>query len=296
MLSSKELRLRAKKASDRLLECRLCPRRCGINRLAGETGFCRGGAIAKVASHNVHHGEEPPLSGTRGSGTIFFSYCILHCVYCQNYPISQLGEGNEATAVELAKMMLKLERKGCHNINLVTPTHYIPQILEALALSVEQGFKLPVVYNTSGYELPETLDLLDGVVDIYLPDMRYAEQEPAGQYSAAPDYPEVNRAAIKEMHNQVGDLVQDDDGIATRGLIIRHLVLPGNMAGTEKTMEFIAEDISPDTYVSLMSQYFPAYKALGKALIDRRITTAEYVEAQDILKTHGLKNGWKQDY
>jgi putative pyruvate formate lyase activating enzyme len=296
MLSSKELRQRARRAGALLLDCELCPRRCGVNRLAGEKGYCRAGAAAKVASSNVHTGEEPPLSGTRGSGTIFFSYCTLHCVYCQNYPISQLGEGNEATAEELAAMMLTLERKKCHNINLVTPTHYIPQILEALALAVEQEFNLPVVYNTSGYELPETLALLEGVVDIYLPDMRYADSAPARLYSGAADYPEINRAAVKEMYRQVGDLLVDEHGIAARGLLIRHLVLPGNLAGTERTMEFIAEEISPDTYISLMSQYFPAYKAVGNPLLDRRITTAEYAAAQDIMETYGLVNGWIQEY
>jgi putative pyruvate formate lyase activating enzyme len=296
MLSSKELRERARRARDGLLDCELCPRRCGVNRLAGEKGFCHAGAVAKVASHNVHLGEEPPLSGSRGSGTIFFSYCTLHCVYCQNYPISQLGEGNEVTAEELAGMMLRLEQKGCHNINLVTPTHYIPQILEALALAVEQEFNLPIVYNTSGYELPETLKLMEGAVDIYLPDMRYADSAPARLYSGAADYPEINRAAVKEMYGQVGDLLLDEEGIARRGLIIRHLVLPGNLAGTERTMEFIAEEISPDTYISLMSQYFPAYKAVGNPLLDRRITTAEYAAAQDIMETYGLTNGWIQEY
>lgn len=296
MLSSKELRKRARRSRDGLLECRLCPRGCGVNRLAGETGFCHAEAAAKVASYNVHRGEEPPLSGVRGSGTIFFSYCTLHCVYCQNYPISQLGEGNEATAEKLAGMMLKLEQKGCHNINLVTPTQYVPQILEALALAVEQELNLPIVYNTSGYESTDALELLDGVVDIYLTDMRYADSAPARLYSAAADYPQINRTAVREMYRQVGDLVLDNNGIAARGLIVRHLVLPGNLAGTERTMEFIAEEISYDTYVSLMSQYFPAYKAVGKPLLDRRITTAEYAAAQDIMETYGLINGWIQDY
>lgn len=296
MLSSKELRERAKRAHNELLECVLCPRLCGVNRLAGEKGFCRAGATAKVASYNVHRGEEPPISGVRGSGTIFFSYCTLHCVYCQNYPISQLGEGNEVTAQELSRMMLKLEQKGCHNINLVTPTQFVPDILEALAIAVEQEFNLPIVFNSSGYELPETLKLLEGVVDIYLPDMRYADPAPARLYSGAADYPQINRAAVKEMHGQVGDLVLDDDGIAERGLIIRHLVLPGNIAGTESTMEFIATEISPDTYISLMSQYFPAYKAVGNPLLDRRITPAEYAAAQDIMESYGLTNGWIQDY
>jgi putative pyruvate formate lyase activating enzyme len=217
-------------------------------------------------------------------------------VYCQNYPISQLGEGNEITAKALAGIMLKLEQKRCHNINLVTPTHFIPDILEALALAVEQEFNLPVVYNSSGYELPETLELLDGVVDIYLPDMRYADSAPARLYSGAADYPQINRAAVKEMFTQVGNLALDDDGIATRGLIVRHLVLPGNMAGSESTMKFIAEKISPDTYVSLMSQYFPAYKAVGNPLLDRRVTSAEYAAAQDIMESYGLTNGWIQDY
>ncbi len=296
MLSSKELRERARRARDGLLQCELCPRRCGVNRLAGDRGFCHAGATAKVASYNVHHGEEPPISGSRGSGAIFFSYCTMRCVYCQNYPISQLGEGNDVTAKEFAGMMLKLEQKGCHNINLVTPTHYIPQILEALTIAVEEELNIPIVYNTSGFESVEALELLDGVVDIYLPDMRYADTAPARLYSSAADYPQLNRAAIKEMYRQVGDLILDEDGIAKRGLIIRHLVLPGNLAGTDGIMKVIAEEISRDTYVSLMSQYFPAYKAVGKPLLDRRITMDEYTAAQDIMEKYGLTNGWIQDY
>ncbi|MFA5867371.1 MAG: radical SAM protein [Actinomycetota bacterium] len=267
-----------------------------MNRLVGDKGFCHAGAAAKVASFNVHHGEEPPISGSRGSGTIFFSYCTMHCVYCQNYPISQLGEGNDVSPEELADMMLKLEQKGCHNINLVTPTHYVPQILEALTIAVEQELNLPLVYNTSGYDTVETLKLLEGVVDIYLSDIRYADTAPARLYSSAADYPPVNRDALKEMHGQVGNLVLDDEGIAKRGLIIRHLVLPGNLAGTERAMEFIAEEISRDAYISLMSQYFPAYKAVGNLLLDRRVTTVEYAAAQEIMETYGLVNGWTQDY
>lgn len=296
MLSSLELKQRARQAHDLLLACTLCPRRCKVNRLSGEIGFCHAGGRAKVASYNSHHGEEPPLSGTGGSGTIFFTYCTLRCVYCQNYPISQLGEGNEVSSKELATMMLRLQERGCHNLNLVTPTHYVPQILQALAEAGKQGFDLPIVYNTSGYESLSTLRLLDGVVDVYLADMRYADSPPARLYSAAADYPRINKAAIKEMYHQVGDLVVDKHGVARRGLIIRCLVLPENMAGTDQTLRFIAEQVSPSTYISLMSQYFPAYKAQGMALLNRRITAAEYDRAKQAMTDYGLTNGWIQDY
>jgi putative pyruvate formate lyase activating enzyme len=294
MLSSTELNKRAEAARDAQSHCNLCPRRCGANRNAGEPGFCGADSITEVASHTAHHGEEPPISGTRGSGAIFFNHCTMRCVYCQNYPISQLNHGRDTSASDLAGMMLQLQRSGCHNINLVTPTHYVAQILEALALASADGLDVPIVYNTSGYESLETLALLDGVVDIYLPDMRYADSGAARAYSTAPDYPAVNKAAIKEMHRQVGALQVDGEGIARRGLIVRHLVLPDGLAGTAETARFIAAEISPDTHVSLMSQYFPAHRATEIQPLDRKVTPSEYNTARALLDSHGITNGWVQ--
>jgi putative pyruvate formate lyase activating enzyme len=217
-------------------------------------------------------------------------------VYCQNYPISQMGNGKERTPGELACQMLWLQEQGCHNLNLVTPTHFVPQILKALGIAMQRGFNLPIVYNTSGYESMGTLRLLDGIVDIYLPDMRYSDNAAAMKYSIAPDFPEINRAAIKEMFRQVGNLVLDKQGIAKQGLIIRHLVLPGNVAGTEKVMKFLAEEISKDVTISLMSQYFPAYRAREFKEINRRITTEEYEKACQIMLKYDLENGWVQEF
>jgi len=285
-------------AAYRLLEsCRVCPRECGVNRLKNDKlGFCRSGLNPVISSVSPHHGEEPPLSGTKGSGTIFFANCNLRCVYCQNYPISQMGNGEERSPGELACQMLWLQEQGCHNLNLVTPTHFMPQILKALDIARERGFKLPIVYNTSGYDSLESLRLLDGIVDIYLPDMRYSDDRTSLKYSIAPHYSEINRAAIKEMYRQVGNLVMDENGIAKRGLIIRHLILPCGLSGTERIMKFLAEEISKDVYISLMSQYFPAYKAGEHGEINRRITEKEYDAAYDIKMKYGLKNGWVQEF
>jgi putative pyruvate formate lyase activating enzyme len=297
MVSQDELEIRIEAAYRHLEECDVCPRACGVNRLKNDKlGFCRSGLNPVVASVSTHHGEEPPISGTKGSGTIFFTNCNLRCVYCQNYPISQLGNGAERTPGELACQMTWLQEQGCHNLNLVTPTHYVPQILKALGPARERGFSLPIVYNTSGYDSVETLRLLDGIVDIYLPDMRYGDNKAAMQYSMAPHYVEVNQAAIREMYRQVGNLVMDDRGIATRGLIIRHLVLPGGISGTEQVMKFLAGEISKDVYISLMSQYFPAFKSAEHPEINRRINEKEYDEAYDIKMKHGLKNGWVQNF
>lgn len=291
-----ELVRRAEKAKERLKSCDLCPNNCGINRLEGQVGICGAGASAKVASHNIHTGEEPPISGTRGSGTIFFSHCTLKCVYCQNWPISQKGNGNETDAAGLASMMLELKKRGAHNVNFVTPTHYMPHILEALVLAVDGGFDLPIVYNTSGYELVPVLRLLDGIVDIYLPDMRYACDLQAKKYSKAKMYSMYNRAAIKEMYRQVGNLVTNEDGIALRGLIVRHLVLPGGISGTEEIMKFLAEEVGGGVHISLMSQYFPAYKATGIPELARRITPEEYDAAVEIQEKYGLHEGWVQEH
>ena len=295
-ISETELQKRVEAAYGLLEACRVCPRECGVNRLRNDRlGFCRSGLNPVISSVSPHHGEEPPLSGTKGSGTIFLTNCNLRCAYCQNYPISQLGNGTERTPGELACQMIWLQEQGCHNLNLVTPTHFMPQILKALGVARERGFNLPIVYNTSGYESLEALRLLDGIVDIYLPDMRYSDDSVARTYSAAPHYPEINRAAVKEMFRQVGNLVLDEDGIATRGLIVRHLVLPNGLSGTEGVMKFLAEEISKDVYISLMSQYFPAYKAHEFSKLSRRITSEEYEEAYHIMQKYGLENGWIQD-
>jgi putative pyruvate formate lyase activating enzyme len=297
MISDAKLQLRIEAAYQLLEPCHVCPRECGVNRLKNDKlGFCRSGLNPVVSSASAHHGEEPPLSGTKGSGTIFFTNCNLKCVYCQNYPISQMGNGAERMPGELACQMLSLQEQGCHNLNLVTPTHFMPQILKALGIARERGFILPIVYNTSGYESVESLKLLDGIVDIYLPDMRYADDAVAMKLSIAPHYPEINRAAIKEMFRQVGNLALDESGIATRGLIVRHLVLPNGLSGTERIMKFLAEEISRDVYVSLMSQYFPAYKAKENRDINRRINEQEYDEAYDIKMKYGLTNGWVQEF
>lgn len=282
-------------ARERLVACNLCPRECGVNRLKGELGYCRSGALAKVASWNVHRGEEPPISGERGSGTIFFSNCTARCLFCQNYPISQLGVGREVTAERLAGMMLELQDLGCHNINLVTPTHFVPQFLAALEVAVSRGLCLPILYNTSGYDRVETLRLLEGIVDIYLPDSKYTDDEVARRISGFVDYVRHNRAALLEMQRQVGsDLILDGEGIAKRGMIVRHLVLPGGLSQTPDVLRWIAENLSRRVHVSLMSQYFPAHKAVGDAELGRRLLPEEYAAALQAFEEVGLENGWQQ--
>jgi putative pyruvate formate lyase activating enzyme len=296
-VSETELQKRIEAAYELLESCHVCPRECGVNRLKNDKlGFCRSGLNPVISSVSPHHGEEPPLSGTKGSGTIFFTNCNLRCLYCQNYPISQMGNGAERTPGELACQMFWLQEQGCHNLNLVTPTHFMPQILKALGIARDRGFNLPIVYNTSGYEAVESLRLLDGIVDIYLPDMRYSDDKAALKYSIAPHYPEVNRAAVKEMYRQVGNLVLDENGIAKRGIIVRHLVLPNGLSGTESIMKFLAQEISKDVYISLMSQYFPAYKANEHKELSRRTTAAEYDDACRIMEKYGLENGWLQEF
>jgi len=285
---------RIEKAYKLLSSCEVCPHKCRVNRLKGEQGICRSGEEVIVSSYNAHFGEEPPLVGNFGSGTIFFTNCNLKCVYCQNYPISQLGNGNKVSLLELAKIMLALQKRKCHNINLVTPTHFVPQILKSLKLAIKMGLRIPIVYNTSSYESVNTLKLLDGVVDIYLPDARYADNEIAKKYSAAPNYFEIMKKALKEMHRQVGDLVTDKIGVACSGLIVRHLVLPGGLSGTKKIMRFIAREVSPHTYISLMAQYFPAYQAGQFPAMSRRINKEEYKEALEVFKEENLENGWFQ--
>lgn len=295
LYQSGELRERVKAAYGRLRRCDLCPRLCGVDRIAGETGFCKAGLKPMIASANVHRGEEPPISGTRGSGTIFLSWCTLHCRFCQNFPISQLGNGEEISTSRLAERMLKLQRQGVHNINFVTPGHYLPQILAALWLAIPRGFRLPLVWNSSGYERAEVLRLLDGIVDIYLPDMKYADEEPAVRFSSAPGYRDLNRTAVLEMLRQVGHLELDEDGIARRGLIIRHLVLPEGAAGSRETLRWIAQNLGTETHVALMNQFFPAHLAAGTPGIHRKITDGEYGEAGEALEEYGLENGWVQE-
>lgn len=282
------LQRRAACAVTLLENCRLCPRSCGVNRLAGETGFCRTGRLARVASFGPHFGEEAPLVGSHGSGTIFFSSCSLLCSFCQNDDISHHNVGMEVGAAEMAGMMLDLDRRGCHNINFVTPSHVVPQILEAVAVAASAGMDLPLVYNTGGYDTLDTLRMLEGVFDIYMPDFKFWDEEPARTFCSAPDYREVACDAIREMHRQVGDLEMDDRGIARRGLLVRHLVMPGGLAGTAGVMRFLARDISPDTYVNVMDQYHPCHQARDDARIGRRISTSEYAEAIEETRSAGL--------
>lgn len=286
--ASGELARRADEARRRLAACRICPRACGVNRLAGERGQCRTAELAVVCSFHAHHGEEAPLSGEHGSGTIFFTWCSLRCVFCQNAEISQQGEGSEVKAAELAAMMLSLQRAGCHNINFVTPTHLTPQILEALQIAASHGLRLPLVYNSSGYDSVETLRLLDGVIDIYMPDMKYADAAVGQRLSGIAGYPAVNQAAVREMHRQVGDLTLDRQGIAVRGLLVRHLVLPNGLAGSREVMRFLGEEISRDTYVNIMNQYRPCHEARRYPEIERPITMQEYREAVNQAAAHGL--------
>jgi putative pyruvate formate lyase activating enzyme len=282
-----ELGHRVEQAYLHLASCDLCAQECHVDRHT-EKGVCRTGIRAVVSSHGPHHGEEAPLSGSRGSGTIFFTWCNLKCQFCQNYEISQLGEGREVEPEEIAAMMLELQAMGCHNINFVSPSHVVAQILAAVAIAAQAGLRLPLVYNTGGYDSLAALQLLDGVMDIYMPDMKYADARLALRLSKARNYPEVNRAAVQEMHRQVGDLVMDERGIARRGLLVRHLVMPGGLVGTPEVARFLAEEISRDTYINVMAQYHPCYKAREHPPLDRRITPEEYAEAVAVCRAAGL--------
>ena len=290
----KEIFRRIEVLNQKLSSCQLCPRRCKVNRLKDEKGICKTGKLAYVSSFGPHLGEESPLVGTRGSGTIFFTHCNLGCIFCQNYDISHLGEGYPVTDEELSETMLRLQRMGCHNINFVTPTHVVPQILRALPSAIEKGLDLPLVYNTGGYDFVSTLELLDGIFDIYMPDFKFSDSKTAQRFCNAPDYPEIVKSALREMHRQTGDLVVDQRGIARRGLIIRHLVLPENLAGTDEAMRFVSEEISKDSYINVMDQYRPAYHSGNFPPLDRRITSQEYAEALNLAKKYGLKrlDGW----
>jgi len=282
------LRERAAEARERMKSCRLCPRGCRINRQEDEQGFCRTGRDSLVSSYSPHFGEEDPLVGIGGSGTIFFTHCNLLCLFCQNYEISHLGEGRELSPDRLAGAMLRLQEQGCHNINFVSPSHVVPQILAALPLAIERGLKVPLVYNTGGYDSPETLRLLEGVFDLYMPDLKFMDGEVSQRYCRAKDYPEIVRAAIREMHRQVGDLVLDHRSVAQQGLLVRHLVLPGGLAGTREAMRFLAREVSPDTYVNVMAQYHPCGDAGEHLPLNRRITSREYEEALEIAREEGI--------
>jgi len=288
MKESTELDAKVERALSFLESCTLCPRKCGANRLEGEMGVCRIGRRAIVSSAHPHFGEESPLVGSRGSGTIFFSGCNLKCLFCQNYEISHLLAGDEVSAGRLAALMLRLQEIGCHNLNLVTPTHVVPQALEALELAAKGGFRLPIVYNTGGYDSLEIIRLLDGIVDIYMPDIKYLSPEAAKKYSDAGDYPEVIREVIREMHRQVGDLVMSPEGVAVRGLLVRHLVMPGMLDDTGAIVEFLASEISPDTYVNVMAQYRPEYLAHEHPPLDRPLSRDEWREAVRLARKAGL--------
>ena len=278
-----------------LKSCTICPRNCKVNRLEGKTGYCKTALNFNIASHNIHHGEEPPISGTKGSGTIFFTNCNLSCVFCQNYPISQLGNGKPCNVEKLTEIMLELEQKGVHNINLVTPTHLSAQIAEAIKKAKLKGLKIPIVYNTNGYDSVKTLKALDGLIDIYLPDAKYSKNKNSKKYSNSSNYWQVNKKALIEMHRQVGELKINKAGIATKGLIIRHLLLPKNISGTKEVLHFIAQKISKNTFVSFMSQYHPAHNAAKYKELNRKITQKEYFSAAKFLDEYGITNGWVQE-
>ena len=284
-----ELAKRIEAALKMLEACNLCPRDCGVNRLKEETGYCETGRRARVASYNAHFGEEAPLVGRHGSGTIFISSCNLLCDFCQNYEISHQREGMEVEPRQLAEMMVHLEERGCHNVNLVTPSHVVPQLLEALAHAVEMGLKVPLVYNSGGYDKIETLKILDGIFDIYMPDFKFWEGKWSDRYCDAPDYREVAMKAIREMHRQVGDLAMDDREVAFRGLLVRHLVMPGDVAGTENIMDFLGREISDNTYVNVMDQYRPCGEAHRDAFVNRRLRSQEFRRALDAARKAGLE-------
>lgn len=285
------LKERTHEAVSRLTSCEICPRHCKVNRLKEEKGFCRTGRNARVYSYTPHFGEEPPLVGRYGSGTIFFSGCNLACIFCQNYDISQMDSGQEVDAKGLANMMARLQDLGCHNINFVTPSHVVPQILEALVLARKEGLTVPLVYNSGGYDRAETIRLLDGIFDIYMPDAKYGRDEMALKYSISPQYTHYMKTAMKEMHRQVGDLSIGDEGIALKGLLVRHLVLPGGLADTAEVVRFLSDEVSKKTYLNVMAQYRPEYNACSYPELDRRVTLKEYREAIDLAARAGLVRG-----
>lgn len=286
---------RFEEAWELLRDCRLCPRSCGADRLAGEAGYCGANGSARVAAVSIHHGEEPPISGVRGSGTVFLSHCNMACLFCQNYPISQLGNGKEMTVEELGRKLLGLQEKRAHNVNFVTPTPHVPQLVGAVELARGKGLGIPVIYNTNGYESLEALALLEGVVDIYLPDMKYRSADLAGQLSGTPDYVFHNERSIAEMVRQVGPLAVGENGIARKGVLIRHLVLPGRIRETENVLAYIRGTYGPEFPVSLMGQYFPAWRAVAVAGCDRKLTEEEYGAALRAAEALGMENVFIQE-
>lgn len=288
LLENGELDKRVRTAREHLIGCDVCPWVCGVNRLDGELGVCRTGRFAQISSYFPHFGEEKPISGRRGSGTIFFAQCNLSCVFCQNMDISQMGAGQPVDDQKLAEMMLDLQKKGCHNINLVSPSHVIPQILSAVQIAALNGLHLPLVYNTGGYDSLEMLQLLDGVMDIYMPDMKYGDEKTARRYSLVRDYPKINQEAVLEMQRQVGDLETDEDGVAIRGLIVRHLVLPNGLANSEVILHFLADKVSNNVYLNIMPQYHPAFKSKEFPELDRRIRPEEYQRVVEKAQSLGL--------
>jgi putative pyruvate formate lyase activating enzyme len=287
LLEEGELQPRAKLARELQHACVLCARQCRIDRRA-QVGACHTRTLARVASYGAHHGEENPLRGWRGSGTLFFAGCNLRCVYCQNAEISQTEAGRENSSLELAEIMLALQRAGCHNLNLVSPSHVVAEFLEALAIAAASGLRLPVVYNTGGYDSPQALDLLDGIVDIYMPDMKYASNKLGRTYSGVSDYATANRRAVRIMHRQVGDLIIGEDGLARRGLLVRHLILPGNQAGTASIVRFLAREISPHTYLNLMTQYRPSHLAWRFPALDHLPAASDFQRAAHLALGAGL--------
>jgi putative pyruvate formate lyase activating enzyme len=296
LLESGELLSRSEQLRHLFAPCRLCPWQCGVDRPGGERGQCGAGRVVRVAKAMPHFGEEPAISGSCGSGTIFFAHCNLRCCFCQNYQISQQALGVQVSTAELAEMMLRLQAQGCHNINLVSSAHYLPLVVEALCQAAAKGLSIPIVYNSNGYEGLHTLRLLDGIIDIYLPDVKYAQDAPAQTYSAARDYPRINLAAVQEMFAQVGHLTTDGQGLALKGLLVRHLVLPHGLAGTSVTLQRLKELFGPQLFISLMAQYMPCYHAHEFEELRSRITRTEYAEAVDLLEALGLENGWVQDW
>ncbi len=293
---SGELRRRVEDARKHLESCRLCPRYCAVNRLGGQIGFCLATEKLRVYKYKQHFGEEPPISGTQGSGIIFFSGCTLGCVFCQNFPFSHRRQGHDISPRTLARMMLTLQEMGAHNINWVTPTHYLPQALEALEMAAGQGLRIPLVYNTNAFDSPEALALLNGVVDVYLPDLKYAFSEPAARFSKARNYPEFAQIALKEMFRQVGFLQTDGRGLALKGLIVRHLILPDQLENTFEVLRFLAEEISPEIHLSLMTQYLPIWDARRYPEINRRLTRQEYDTVSEWVEKFGFVNGWFQEF
>lgn len=298
LYESGELKERSEKALEILKSCTSCPRDCKVNRYNNEYGFCMSGYLPIVSSYTPHFGEEPVLSGTRGAGNIFFGNCNLRCIYCQNFEISQnwrTERKHEVSHERLAEIMLRLQDMGCHNIGLVSPTHFSATILKSIYIAASKGLRLPIIYNTNGYDSVEMLELYDGVIDIYLPDFKYGNDEYARKYSYVDDYFEKTKASIKEMFRQVGDKLVYEGDVVVRGLIIRHLVLPNGLAESERVFKFIAEELSPDVHISLMSQYYPTNKAYKEILLNRTIRVSEYEKALELMDKYGLHNGWVQE-